>query len=86
MLCNAQSSLTGVILDQNSNPVPEASIQILELKNRETVSDFDDKFNLEILPGSYTLKVVYKEIVPVYLRADTLGGVVNIICFHDQNL
>ncbi|WP_103071593.1 TonB-dependent receptor [Aquimarina sediminis] len=56
---NAQSGVTGVILDQNSTPIPEASIRVVELKNRGTVSDFDGKFNIELPSGSYTLKASF---------------------------
>lgn len=59
MVCNAQSKVTGVVLDQNSNPIPEASIQVLEHQDRGTVSDFDGNFSLEIPPGSYTLKASF---------------------------
>lgn len=56
MFCNAQSRITGVVLDQNSNPISEASIQIEELKNKGTISNFEGKFDLEVPRGSYTLK------------------------------
>ncbi len=59
MVCNAQGRVTGMVMDQNSNPIPETSIQILELQNKGTVSDFDGKFNLEIPSGSYTLQASF---------------------------
>jgi len=58
-ICNAQSAVTGIVLDKNSTPIPEASIQIIELKNRGTVSDFDGKFSIDLPPGVYTLEVRY---------------------------
>ncbi|WP_082422378.1 TonB-dependent receptor [Aquimarina longa] len=59
LVCNAQYSITGVVLDQNSNPITEASIQVLELKNKGTVSDFDGKFKIETPSGVYTLKTSF---------------------------
>jgi outer membrane receptor protein involved in Fe transport len=59
VVCTAQNRVTGIVLDQDSNPVPEASIQILELQNKGTVSDFDGKFDFKIPSGSYTLKTTF---------------------------
>ncbi|WP_103863584.1 TonB-dependent receptor [Aquimarina sp. I32.4] len=59
IVCNAQTNITGVVIDQNSNPVPEASIQVVELKKKGVVSDFEGRFTLEVPSGSYTLKISY---------------------------
>ncbi|MEW7278707.1 TonB-dependent receptor [Aquimarina sp. 2201CG1-2-11] len=59
IMCNAQSEITGVVLDQKTNPVPEASVRILELNNSGTVSDFDGRFTLTVPSGNYTIETTF---------------------------
>ncbi len=59
MICSGQSRIKGLVLDAYSNPIPEASIQIIELKNRGTLSDFDGNFEFDVPSGSYTLKISF---------------------------
>ncbi len=57
--CIAQNSIEGVVLDQNSNPISEVSITIIELKNVGVMSDFDGKFEISVPQGSYTLETSF---------------------------
>ncbi|GAA3517970.1 TonB-dependent receptor [Aquimarina addita] len=59
VFCHAQSEVSGIILDSNSNPVPDASISIVEQPNIGTVSDFNGEFSLILPIGSYTISVSY---------------------------
>ncbi len=59
IFCNAQSVITGVVLDQNSNPISQASIQVIELNNRGTVSNFNGEFSIDLPKGFYTIEVSY---------------------------
>ncbi len=59
LFCGAQEVVQGVVLDQNSNPIPEASIKIVELKNAGTSSDFDGRFSIKLPEGKYTLKTSF---------------------------
>lgn len=57
LFCTAQSEISGVILDVDSNPIPDASIRITELQNIGTVSNFNGDFTLSIQNNKCTLKV-----------------------------
>lgn len=59
MICTGQSRIKGTILDTQSNPIPEASIQIIELKNKGALSDFEGNFEFDAPSGSYTLKISF---------------------------
>ncbi|GAA4270783.1 TonB-dependent receptor [Aquimarina gracilis] len=51
--------MQGVVLDQNSNPIPEASIRVVELNNVGTSSNFDGKFSIKLPKGKYTLQTSF---------------------------
>ncbi|WP_299218219.1 TonB-dependent receptor [uncultured Aquimarina sp.] len=57
--CQSQELIQGVVVDQNSNPIPGASIKVSELQNTGTISDFTGKFTLSLPEGSYTLKISF---------------------------
>ncbi len=59
LFCQGQELLQGVVMDQNSNPIPGASIKVSELKNTGTITDFNGKFTLSLPEGTYTLKTSY---------------------------
>ncbi|WP_025740594.1 TonB-dependent receptor [Aquimarina pacifica] len=59
LFCQGQKTIQGVVIDQNSNPVSEASIRVVELKNVGTTSDFDGRFEIAIPKGTYTLKTSF---------------------------
>ncbi len=59
ILSSAQNGLTGVVIDKDSNPISGATIKILDLKNRGTVSDFKGEFNIVLPNGSYTIETTY---------------------------
>ncbi len=59
LFCSGQEVIRGVVLDQKSNPIPEASIQIVGLKNVGTSTDFDGKFSIRLRKGSYTLQTSF---------------------------
>ncbi len=59
LFCQGQELLQGVVMDQNSNPIPGASIKVSELKNTGTITDFNGKFTLSLPEGIYTLITSY---------------------------
>ncbi len=56
LICGAQGELKGIVLDTDANPIPGATLRIIELKDKGTVSDFDGTFSLSLPSGSYTLE------------------------------
>ena len=50
--------LNGVVVDEQGNPLPSASIRIVEL-NRTISTDKDGKFTLSARPGTYTIVASY---------------------------
>ncbi|MGY3791197.1 TonB-dependent receptor [Aquimarina sp. 433] len=59
LCCQSQALLKGVVIDEKSQPIPEASIRVLELNNIGTTTNFDGKFNLSIPEGYYTLQTSF---------------------------
>ncbi len=59
LFCNAQSEITGVVLDEKSLPVSEASIRVLELENSGTISDFEGNFTIKVPQGKYTIETTF---------------------------
>ncbi len=59
LFCSGQEIVQGVVLDQDSNPIPEASIRVVGLKNIGANSDFDGKFNIKLPKGTYTLQTSF---------------------------
>jgi outer membrane cobalamin receptor len=51
-----QKSTTGVIIDQTSTPIADATIEIIEL-NIATKTDEDGKFSIALPSGEWTLKI-----------------------------
>lgn len=50
--------LTGVVLDENGDPLPSATVRIVEL-NRTTTTNNDGRFTVSVRPGSYTVTASY---------------------------
>ncbi|AXT56709.1 TonB-dependent receptor [Aquimarina sp. AD1] len=59
LFCQSQEAIKGVIVDQNSNPIPEAAIQVVELENVGVITNFDGEFTLSLPEGTYTLKTSF---------------------------
>ncbi|GAA4275776.1 TonB-dependent receptor [Aquimarina mytili] len=57
--CNAQELVQGVVLDQNTNPVPGATIQVLGQKDIGVVSNLEGKFQILLPAGSHTLETSF---------------------------
>lgn len=50
--------VSGAIFDaQTGKPVPEATVSVIELAGRQTRTDVDGWYELELPPGTYTLQV-----------------------------
>lgn len=59
VICSSQSEITGLILDENSNPIADASVRIVEVKNKGAISNINGEFSIKTPPGTYTLEVTF---------------------------
>ncbi len=57
--CQGQEAIRGVVLDQNSDPIPAATIRVLGLKNKGAISNFEGEFEVLLPQGTYTLETSF---------------------------
>ncbi|MBW1294193.1 TonB-dependent receptor [Aquimarina litoralis] len=74
LYCHSQALLNGVVVDEKSHPIPEASIHILELNNRGTSSDFNGEFSLSVPEGSYTLQASFVGFQTQFLQISVVAS------------
>lgn len=80
-MSGAQNLIIGVIKDENLKPIVNASVTVLEIKNKGAVSDFDGRFTIELPNGLYTLEISHIGFTSVnkIVNATIENGVVKVI-------
>ncbi len=52
----AQNRIKGVVLDENSTPIVNASIRVLEFENTGVTSNFEGAFSISVPDGTYNIE------------------------------
>lgn len=85
VISHAQHSIEGIVIDENSKPIVGATIKIVELKNKGTVSDFNGEFTLSLsIKNEYSLQVSFVGYKTRIEKLNTFNGeLVTIILQND---
>jgi TonB-dependent receptor len=84
VLVSAQSgSISGRVIDKDGFPMPGATILLVELPSKGTVSDANGRYTLVNVPaGSYTVRVSYIGYATLNLQASVTAGVTTVLNAH----
>ncbi|WP_160114595.1 TonB-dependent receptor [Aquimarina sp. AU474] len=84
--CNGQELIQGVVLDQNSNPIPGASIRIIELENVGTTSGFNGEFEISLPKGLYTLETSFIGFKKNFYTIEVTGTTTSLKIILQENI
>ena len=51
----AQQFINGVITDERNIPIPSVTVYVKTFSDQRTLSDFNGKYELSLMPGEYFL-------------------------------